>query len=297
MSTTVKIIADSVSLSGKRITTFELVYPRIILAEFNTHRMFSRSTQSNRAVPFNKLVEDIKNDPYIPSYWGINQSGMSTDKQFPECDIEYLKEEWLRARNEVVYYATRMADTGLHKQTVNRLLETFQYVYTIVTATEWDNWYALRTDKNAHPDIQLLANKMLDAHNTNIPRLLNENEWHLPYITEEEKAGYDLEDCLKCSVARCARVSYKNHDKSNPDIKKDIELHDKLLENKHMSAFEHQAKPMKKILFDNTKAIYDESGITHTDKNGKLWSGNFQGWLQLRQMLKDSVYIKFEGLK
>ena len=298
MSTTVKIIADSVSSSGKRITTFQLRYPRPLHSELMTHRQFSRNASSTRAINLQKQIEYVLEDPYIPTHWGMSQAGMSADKEFPECDIEYLKEEWLRARNEVVYHVKRMADTGLHQQVAGRLLEPWAHISVVVTATEWNNWYALRTDKNAHPDIQVLANKMLDAHNTNIPRLLGELEWHLPYVTEEEKTEHDFTNCLKFSVARCARVSYLNHDKTNPSPEKDIALYDRLLNNKHMSAFEHQAQPMiynEQIYFLDYLAI--QSGATHINKDGYLWSGNFSGWTQYRQVLKDNVYKDFKGLQ
>lgn len=275
MSTKVKIISDSVSQVGKRITTFELRYPRAVHAELMTHRQFSRNASSTRAINLQKQIQYILDDPYIPSHWGKFQPGMQAYTEFPECDIEFLKEEWLKARDDVVYRVKRMADTGLHQQVAGRLLEPWAHISVLVTATEWDNWYALRTDKAAHPDIQVLANRMLDAHNTNIPRLLRDDEWHLPYVTEDEKAEWGDDALLKFSVARCARVSYMNHDKSNPDPVKDIELHDRLLQSKHMSAFEHCAYPLQ---FSQQP------------------SANFFGWRQYRSNIKDECCYNFKGL-
>ena len=61
-----EIIADSLSPQGHRLTTFICVFPRIVLAEFNTHRMLSRNSASSRAIPFNKMLEMVKTNPFIP---------------------------------------------------------------------------------------------------------------------------------------------------------------------------------------------------------------------------------------
>ena len=43
--------------------------PRIILAEFNTHRLFSRNSASSRAIPFKKMVQSVLENPFIPIAW------------------------------------------------------------------------------------------------------------------------------------------------------------------------------------------------------------------------------------
>ena len=49
-----KIVADSINPQGDRITTYLLTFPRFILAELNTHRVFSKNSASSRAIPFEK---------------------------------------------------------------------------------------------------------------------------------------------------------------------------------------------------------------------------------------------------
>jgi hypothetical protein len=71
-----EIIADSKTQFGERLTTFVLVFPRIILAEFNTHRMFSRNSASSRAIPYKKMLSMVWNNPFIPIGWMKDHSGM-----------------------------------------------------------------------------------------------------------------------------------------------------------------------------------------------------------------------------
>lgn len=75
------VIADSVHhATGTRITTFELVYPRFIHSEFMTHRVFNRNASSSRAIPTSKFIEQVRNEPVMPSHWGKNQKGMQADE-------------------------------------------------------------------------------------------------------------------------------------------------------------------------------------------------------------------------
>ena len=71
-----KVILDSVSPAGKRITTLQLKYPRFIHSEFMTHRAFSRNAASSRAIPVLKRLDMMCQDPVIPLEWGLDQSGM-----------------------------------------------------------------------------------------------------------------------------------------------------------------------------------------------------------------------------
>lgn len=295
MTTSAKIIADSISEHGIRITTMELCYPLIVHAEFMTHRMFSRNAASNRAIPTKKIIDKVKNDAFYPAYWGKNQPGMQAAGELSGDDLTDAKDIWRDAAKDAVHWATRLNAAGLHKQIANRVLMPYQYIKVIVTATEWDNFFKLRLHPDAQPEIQELARCMQEAMYESTPRLLKCGEWHLPYVpTNIQENGlwdyldtdcpvFNYEKAIKCSVARCARVSYLNHDKENPDIDKDIALADRLLEAGHMSPFEHQATPM-----DFAKDTYEltwEKGVTHKDRKDNLWSANFRGWIQYRQLI------------
>lgn len=288
-----KIIADSISREGIRLTSLQLKYPRFIHSEFMTHRMFSRNASSSRAIPVSKMLDEIQNNPAIPIYWGKNKPGMQADEEcnnnVRECsdgDLTDRKTAWLRAALLASIAANHFDCAGYHKQIVNRITEPFQWISVIVTATEWENFFNLRLDKAAQPEIQHLAHIMREAFHSSIPNLILPGQWHVPYVGE----GRAKKKCWQkrnYSAARCARVSYNNHDGTSPNKRKDIDLSTQLLGEGHMSPFEHQATPINPENKVNwRKEIWsDESGITHEDKNGQLWSGNFRGWIQHRQLL------------
>jgi hypothetical protein len=71
---------------------------------------------------------------------------------------------------------------------------------------------------------------MLEAMRKSTPKFINNGDWHIPFVPETK---ISLPTALKCSVARCARVSYNNHDGTVPLVEKDLQLYDFLLDNKH----------------------------------------------------------------
>ena len=243
MSHSVTIIADSISLEGDRLTTFEVVFPRIILSEFNTHRVLSRNSASSRAIPIEKMVKKVMDDPYIPTHWGQNQKGMAADLEVDAKTASLAREAWLDARDAAVDHALALYELGIHKQITNRLLEPFMWHTVIVSATDWDNFFKLRCASDAHPEIRKAALLMREAMAASEPDELEPGSWHLPLVTDEEMAEFDTEVLRKLSTGRCARVSYLTHD-GKRDLAADLELHDRLLKSGHMSPFEHVATPI-----------------------------------------------------
>lgn len=241
---TAKILKDSITEQGDRVTTFELEYPRYILAELNTHRVFSRNTASSRAIPYDKMIQSILDTNNMPM-WTANKAGMQgdliTDKELlTECNSL-----WYEARQRAIYFARKLYQLGVHKQNFNRLLEPFQTVKTILTATEFYNFFKLRIHKDAMPEIRVLANEMKKAMDESKPDLLLEDDWHLPYITIEDLKNYSLDTCKKISVSCCAQVSYRKLDTT---LEKALSIYDKLVSGDiiHGSAFEHICRPLNK---------------------------------------------------
>lgn len=263
-----KIVLDSISGAGVRLTTFEVTFPRFVLAEFNTHRMLSRNASSSRAIPIEKVIEQIQKNPSQIVWWGKNQSGMQAKEELDAEGKAQAKTWWAMAQDKAIEYVRILANLKLHKQITNRLLEPFMNITVICTATDWSNFFALRCHEDAQPEIRELAFHMLRDYYNNIPRPIRSGEWHMPYIREEDEA-LPLDTKKKLSVARCARVSYLTHD-GKRDIDKDLELYDRLLESGHMSPFEHVATPMSTLV-------------------GHAYSGNFRGWIQFRKTLNDEV--------
>lgn len=238
-----RLACDSVA-NGVRLTTFEITYPRYIHAEIMTHRIFSRNAQSSRAIPVEKRLKRVRENPVVPIRWGANQKGMQASMDDVD-DVVMASAYWMQAALNAEQSAVKLLGENLHKQWVNRLLEPFDTITTIITATEWENFFALRCHKDAQPEFQWLAWKMADLYydaGTSFAVPVDPMEWHLPYVTTEEKLTVDVDDLVKASVARCARVSYLNHDQTAPDLTKDIALHDRLMADGHMSPFEHQAQ-------------------------------------------------------
>lgn len=262
-----KVVAHSVAPSGKEIVTLEVEFPRFILAEFNTHRMFSRNSASSRAIPIEKQLEKLEEDPFIPEYWGAAQKGMSADHTVDDDTVEQSELVWMKAIQVAAQCAQLLRTMGIHKQTANRLLEPFMWHTAIVTATEWDNFFALRISPHAQPEIRTIAELMKESIELSTPRRIGYGDWHLPYISPEEDQDAFTHDHLTelkwISAGRCARVSYLTHDGIR-DRQADIALAKSLEANGHMSPFEHIATPL-----------------------GSAWqtSGNFHGWSQMRKFL------------
>lgn len=237
------IIADSISPDGKRITTFELVYPRYIHSELMTHRVFSRNASSSRATPLSVTLDEVRNDPVFFDYVGKNKSGMVAGEKLTDYENHVFQEQWTRLGTMVADFVENLSkDFNIHKQTLNRALEPWLRIRTLVTATDWDNWFALRIAPDAQPEIRSLALAMKEAMNESKPA---KTDIHLPYITAAELADEDVNllTWVKVSVARCARVSYARHDGKENDTSVDVELHNRLLKGGHFSPFEHVARP------------------------------------------------------
>lgn len=275
----VKIVADSISPDNVRLTTIQLRYPRWIHAEFLTHRVFSRNASSSRAIPVKKMIAQVRQEPATPINWGANRPGMQAKEQLKGWRLVMAKHLWKFAAKRAANVAWLMERLGLHKQVANRILEPFQFISVIVTATEWDNFWALRCHPDAQPEIQYLAELMLNAYVASMPverfystNHNDANNWHLPYISELERSSYrDYPEFLaKLSTARCARVSYLTHDGALPDCDKDLKLHNDLVgaEPIHASPTEHQAYPIPA---------------------GQQSKSNFRGWWQYRKTVEANL--------
>lgn len=262
MEITAKVIADSISYAGARITTVQACYPRFVHSELMTHRSFSRSAMSSRAVPVAKMVEQVRSDPAAPVHWGKNRSGMQAREELAGTQLHQVKAGWMAAAGQAASMAEELAALGAHKQIVNRLLEPFQWMHTVITATEWQNFFDLRCHPDAQPEMQALAYAIHAAVQASTPHARRSDEWHLPYVTVGERDLSPL-DLRKASAARCARVSYLRHDGLRPSAEDDLALFERLAGSipAHSSPLEHQARPCR--------------SAAHKSRN-------FRGWEQFR---------------
>ena len=306
MTITAKIIADSINPWGKRITTFELEFPRIVLPEFNTHRLFSRNAASSRAIPIKAVIEQVKTNPAMPFKFGKNQPGMQAKENLKGLELEAAIGVWLAARDSAVAHAEVLADIGLHKQVVNRLLEPFQHIKVVMTTTEYENWKWLRLHTDADPTIYELARAMEVARNESKPVELAEGKWHMPYVSQgfvddmqtffaEDNSVLTAEQALKVSASCCAQVSYRKNDGS---VEKAEMVYDRLVASEpvHASPLEHQAMVMNKEAEEDSGitaiAFNLSNNINPSDKEvmNAVQSGNFSGgWIQYRQLVPNNV--------
>jgi hypothetical protein len=280
-----KAIADSIyhprpsipARNAKRITTMEVEIHRYMLPEFNTHRAFSRSSASSRAIPFHKQLDRVTNDIAMPAIWAAEQKGMQGGDEIE--NIAEAERAWEAGRDCAVTQATRLHNLGVHKSIVNRLLEPYMWHRIIVTATQWENFFRQRCSPLAQPEIRLVAEAMRSALADSTPEKLEFGQWHMPYI-DSETLGWTYDEAQshptweehavelqkRISVARCARVSYLTHDGVR-DPSADLGLYDKLVtaDPPHWAPLEHVATPTAE---------------------GYSSGGNFYGWTQLRSLIE-----------
>jgi len=297
-----EIIQDSINPVGCRLTTFLLEYPRFIHAEVMTHRMFSKNAASSRAIPIEKMIQQVIDNPAMPVWWGKNQSGMQAKEELSNepavlvddgsliSPKEYCRRSWLKSRDIAIERVLKLNVIGLHKQICNRILEPWFNIRIILSGTDFENFFALRAHEDAQPEFQALAKLMLEEYNKSTPKELKAGEWHIPFgdkinvdrlINTEawenitEGAAHELSrDTLrfidelktKIAIARCARVSYLNYE-GKDDYEADIKLCDRLFGSipRHLSPTEHVAQAM-----DSSEYI-----------------GNFRGFKQYRKFFKD----------
>ena len=258
----------------------------------------SRNAASSRAIPVSKMLSRVFENPATPEWWGKNQKGMQAAEEL-DLDARAKAEKlWWGLRRIAHDHSSMLSDIGLHKQITNRILEPWLTIVVVITATEWDNFYHLRLDALAQPEFRILAERMLTAHNASEPRALRYGEWHLPFISEDEKLDLDGRSdfelwlpAIKASVARCARVSTLNHDGSAPDQAADLALHDRLLAAHHVSPFEHQARPADPFDVDMTLTPQED-----LRRLARYRSGNFVGWHQYRKDLTGENVERYPGL-
>lgn len=288
------IIADSISPMGIRLTTFEMEYPRFIHSEVMTHRMLSKNAASSRAIPVDRMLEIVRKTPAMPCYWGKNQSGMSAKEELGILEREQAADGWLMAMYDATYHSEHMAKAGIHKQITNRLTEPFQTMKTVISGTEWANFFWLRDHPDAQPEFQRLAQSAKAAMDTSRPMMLHPGEWHLPYIMVRRPAGIvsyytadaelSLEDARIISASCCAQVSYRRLDDT---LEKAKMIFDRLVNTSpvHASPVEHQATPCPDV---KGFTVWPQ-GITHQRRDSTLWSNNFQEWIQFRALIPNNA--------
>ena len=263
MSLNSKVVEDSiwkhVCESPSRITTISATVPRFIWPQILTHRVFSRNAQSSRAIPTKKLLQQVFENPVVPVAFKKNKRGMQGGEELREDELIKAKSQWLKASKHAYEAAKELVEQcNVHKEVANRILEPFMTIDVVITSTQWDNFLKLRCAEDSQPEIQSFANQVKEALNNSTPC---NTRLHAPFVSQKERAELSDEKIMLVSSARCARVSYKNHDGTQCNVEKDLDLAQRLLDSRHLSPFEHCAK----------------AGIF-----GTQFYANFRGWKSYR---------------
>jgi hypothetical protein len=298
----VELLLSSIA-NGVELHTFRLKYWRAIHSEVMTHRDFSRNASSSRAIPVEKMLKQIRENPAGPSHWGKNEKGMQASAEneanvliptelihsFTEfCKLKYqftgrFEEPILDCPREIAWQFSAwlaatmskvFSDAGYHKQVVNRITEPYQYINVILSSTEWDNFFKLRCHSDAMPEFKDLAEEMRRQIHYSKPQELEMGEWHSPLIYPDEET-LDTEFKLKLSSARCASVSYKTVEGYDMDLDRANAIFYKLVgsEPLHASPTEHQA-----MFGDNVS------------NQVKSWQSNFRRpWIQYRKFIENRI--------
>ena len=294
-----KVIADSINETGQRLTTFELEFPRLILSECNTHGAIEKNTSSSQAIPVSKMLDHILEQNLKPIYFGSKKSGMQAGNELTGEGLDFVKCVWGSSLESAVEYAEMLDKAGVAKEVTNRITEPYQLIKAVWSATDWENWFNLRLEKDADPNICMLAYKMYEALSKSKPTLLKKGEYHLPYVGKydipvaysdlggyEYETGYNvfyydkesdhtiehcltLEEAIKYSVASCAQVSYRSEGMT---LDKAEKIWNMLVKSEvvHASPLTHVATPIsKEIEIENSD--YQTIGFINRIGNPSTW--------------------------
>lgn len=264
-----KVIEDSIVSSWHtpsfRLVTMEVRMPRCILAELNTHRVFSRNSASSRAIPLPRFRQAIVDSPYYPDAWLAAQKGMTGGDELSQQSTAQVKQ----SLQDLFVHSQRahvdLQNLGVCKQQANRFLEPWMYTTVLVSSSLWANFFTLRCNPAADPAMQATADAMLKAFCESVPKPLKFGEWHLPYYTSDLFALSPENQRMVCAM-RCARVSYTSSIVTGTDPMTDLARAHDLAQAGHWSPFEHVATPLADLAEQE---------------------GNFIGWRQFRHVLEE----------
>lgn len=250
---------------------------------------------------------------------------MQADGEVDKLTERMAKTSWYGQFVEAKNCALWMDDMFIHKQIANRLLEPFQMMKTVITGTDWANFFNLRIHPDAQPEFCMLAYKMYKAMQESTPKKLLAGQWHLPYVDavyssegrqifvqySEENPDQiirelSLEEAQRVSASCCAQTSYR---KSDDSLDKADKVFDMLINAEviHSSPFGHLATPIvEKFDYfdkDDLDSGYEvnlphhvdswENGITHMNRKGVLCSGNLTGWISYRHLIPNNTCYDF----
>lgn len=246
-------------------------YPNFVANGFIAHN--SRNAESSRAIPIQRFIDRVLTDTAGPVGWPAARKGMAGGGPVTGEQADAADAIWFAASRHMAGAAHALDQLGVHKSVVNRLLEPFLWHTVIVSATDWDNFFAQRcaVDDQGLPlaqrELWMAACAMRDALAASTPVPVAAGEWHLPLVDDDERARLGWATLRQLSASRCAGVSYLNHDGPR-NVDHELRRYRRLVsaDPPHWSPLEHVATPCPQ------------------GECMDLHRGNFAGWDQLRHL-------------
>jgi thymidylate synthase ThyX len=307
--TSAKVVLDSITPHGSetRLMSMYVIFPKMIIGERNRHRAFSLSDRSSRAVPPEKLIDEVVLDPAMPAKFRRRSKGMGGGEELVGDELVEAQERWRRAAFTAAGWAGIAAKAGEAKETANRPIDPYIRMHSLMTATRdcWLNFFGLRLDEGADPTIQVLAQRCFEVYKDSTPKLLEPGEWHLPFVDDDEvfqnSMGPDvwtiddrpgkgltvIEVAKRLSAARCAHLSYNDLETGKRmTVDRALLIYDKLVTSRplHASPCEHQATPDEWRSYAMKREEVD-AGTQYGEWVHRSEHGNLLGWRQARKML------------
>lgn len=327
----VQIVADSVTTDPdgvpRRLRSYRLTYPRIVLVDINTHRALSKSTESSRAIRPGRRLAQLRARPYVPFAWSAAAPGMGRGEPLPPGQAKTAAAAWEYALAAALEAGQMLHDASLAKEELNRISEPFALCRTILTGTEWDNFFALRTGPEAHPVFGYLARAMYLAGLDSEPVAIDRGGWHAPFVSGSDyeaalrycsgrptgadtlplavgsplrgSVSWPQYHLLRWSAARCARVSFGRVEEGNATPEADDKTWAKLV---------GDPDPVR-AAWGGTGAVggsgawpyrplhaspLEHQGTPARNPGPAGLSGNFTGWYQFRKLFRNECARAFE---
>lgn len=312
---TAEVLADSVAGTGERLTSIAVVYPHAVHKDMLRHRNQSRVVESFRARPTERLIEALQGgEAFRPDEFAARAKGMGQGDALTADEQQWANELWESHVQHCLGIAESFIDEKMFpskvaKQQVNFVLQDLCPLVEIVTATDWDNYFALRLDTDEEgnprprPEVFKTVQAVKAALDASEPRFIDRGGWHLPLVDDDEvdaiyeeirPEGAPAEFAAMVSAGRCARVSYDKH-RDSESFHASYARAMRLRESGHMSPFEQCATPFgiteqqarNELRNAIAKMDYLPTLVRDQLREQTFYCGNFRGWRSLRKGIRN----------
>ena len=201
-----RVVADSVSEDGIRLTTMEVRLHRFVLAELNTHRV-SRNSALSRAIPVAKQIQHVRDDPAMPVGVRHQARGDAGRTGTPRRRTGRGSPNLARRPGRRCRRRVRPGLGGCPQTGGQSAPGTVHVAHRDRERDGVEGFFAQRCSPLAQPEIRLAEEAMRAALDASSPVPCPPGRWHLPYIRPDdtEAAGDEFVLC-QISAARCGRV-------------------------------------------------------------------------------------------